>query len=879
MNFLTRLEEGSITAAAASDIAEHDDPSRRSDPEKLRAYTKTKLAVATQLRGLLEILKKRGSEARFRRSEELMAKLAEDRFTLAVVGQFKRGKSSLMNAIIGRELLPTGVLPLTSAITILKFGTTERVVVHREGLQFPEVVPVSALASYVTENGNPGNRKKVKTAALEVPLPFLRRGLEFVDTPGVGSAIQANTATTYAFLPECDAVLFVTSVDTPFTEVELDFLGAIREHVRKIFFVVNKTDLLSDRRERDEVFKFIESEIRAEMETSRVRIFPVSSRLALTKTASPDGDSFADSGLKELQEALATFLSYERGTVFLSAIIDKALRLVDEESGELELYKRTRSLPEAAVQERFGALRMRWRELAAARQKMFEQLREDLSQRAIESNAPQLDELLQAEQKELARHLKRIIAGCGWRFGEEVTNHWTKFVARRLIQTTASWSAEVAARAKLESQPETIETSKRIAANLCEIPKLAAVAFDLPLPETESVLPRFRPSTFHHEDLALKKHKTSLSAGLSILPARLTARWLQPALAEETNRLLKIHRAHALAIVGSATKSTANKWSAEVNEAASEIESRVISAITGEQSASTTWRQTSSPLAGANWGGAELTSIRAKLIEIRERASFDRTSAEKQVREEELPAAEPPAAQTVSRPFQTAQIKETDLASDLRTRGCAVCDYVVKTAHDFFAQWQYAIASDEKAQSSFAAEQGFCSLHTWQLHALSSPVGESIGLARLTEHISRLLAKVDRGPAAASNVHTILHTSGNCRVCHMLNEAEAAYLARLGAFLADARGRQIYERSQGICLRHLARLLAITSGEIRGFLLATASRRLEETAEDMQSFAIKRDALRRNLTNANEDDAYMRALIHLAGAKDYSTPWPEDREI
>ena len=47
----------------------------------------------------------------------------------------------------------------------------------------------------------------------------------------------------------------------------------------------------------------------------------------------------------------------------------------------------------------------------------------------------------------------------------------------------------------------------------------------------------------------------------------------------------------------------------------------------------------------------------------------------------------------------------------------------------------------------------------------------------------------------------------------------------------------------------------------------------------MQSFAIKRDALRRNLTNANEDDAYLRALIHLAGAKDYSTPWPEDREI
>lgn len=193
-----------------ADVANRlDSPKNNSgaDPEKLRAYTRKKLAIAAQLRALLDLLKKRASEARFRRCEELMVKLAEDRFTLAVVGQFKRGKSSLMNAIIGRELLPTGVLPLTSAITVLKFGPVERLVVRRENSVFPEIVPVSALAAYVTERGNPGNRKKVKTATVEVPLPFLRRGLEFVDTPGVGSAIEANTATTHSFLPECDAVL------------------------------------------------------------------------------------------------------------------------------------------------------------------------------------------------------------------------------------------------------------------------------------------------------------------------------------------------------------------------------------------------------------------------------------------------------------------------------------------------------------------------------------------------------------------------------------------------------------------------------------------------------------------------------------------------
>jgi len=194
------------------------------DLEQLRVYTQIKLMLAGQLRIVREALTALGRENGERQCGELVVKLAEDRFTLAVLGQFKRGKSSLMNAVIGREILPAGVLPLTSAITVLKYGPAERLVVHREDSIFPEELPVSSLSDYVTEKGNPANRKKVKTACVELPVPFLRRGIEFVDTPGVGSAIAANTATTYAFLPECDAVLFVTSVDTPMTSLELVFL-------------------------------------------------------------------------------------------------------------------------------------------------------------------------------------------------------------------------------------------------------------------------------------------------------------------------------------------------------------------------------------------------------------------------------------------------------------------------------------------------------------------------------------------------------------------------------------------------------------------------------------------------------------------------------
>jgi GTP-binding protein EngB required for normal cell division len=330
-------------------------PSRETAPdvERLKTYSRLKLSLASQLRALRDMLKETGHARRERQCAELQVKVAEDRFTLAVVGQFKRDKSSLLNAVIGREVLPTGVLPLTSAITVLKFGPTERLVIARDGLPFPEIEPLERLADYVTERGSPSNCKKVKTAAVEVPLPFLRRGLEFVDTPGVGSAIIANTATTDAFLPQCDAVLFVTSAESALTSVELEFLGAIRQHVRKIFFIVNKIDVLGDR-ERHEILEFVANTIREHMRTDAVRIFPLSCKLGLAAKASGDIPAYARSGLKALEDELGRFLADEKSATFLAAIVDRALRLADAEVSEVDLAKHVRDLPPSALQQRLA---------------------------------------------------------------------------------------------------------------------------------------------------------------------------------------------------------------------------------------------------------------------------------------------------------------------------------------------------------------------------------------------------------------------------------------------------------------------------------------------------------------------------------------------
>jgi len=313
------------------------------DWAELRTYHRAKQVVARQIRAISEFFHTHHDEQGESDCRELMVKLAEDRFTLAVVGQFKRGKSSLMNAIIGRELLPTGVLPVTSVVTILRFGPRERVVIPRSNVLLSETAPVSALPEYVTQEGNPGNRKQIQAVYVELPQPFLRRGVEFVDTPGIGSSVDANTATTIGFLPRCDAAVLVTSVDAPMTAVETQFLDEIQRHAEKLFFVVNKIDLLEEQ-EREKLLSYVSGVIRQHTRAAEPRLFPVSCRLGLKARLDGDSDGYALSGLAALEQTLARFLSSERSDALLLAVLNKSLRLTEQYPELAGIEKRLKRL-------------------------------------------------------------------------------------------------------------------------------------------------------------------------------------------------------------------------------------------------------------------------------------------------------------------------------------------------------------------------------------------------------------------------------------------------------------------------------------------------------------------------------------------------------
>ena len=150
-------------------------------------------------------------------------------FLLVVVGEFNSGKSSLLNALLGLDLLEQGVTPTTSRIHVLRYG--------------------DAVGESMTADG---------TFVVEAPAELLR-DVELVDTPGTNAIDQAHEALTRDFLPRSDLVLFVTSADRPFTESERAFLAAIREWGKKVVVVVNKIDILQEETEVAEVTGYVGS--------------------------------------------------------------------------------------------------------------------------------------------------------------------------------------------------------------------------------------------------------------------------------------------------------------------------------------------------------------------------------------------------------------------------------------------------------------------------------------------------------------------------------------------------------------------------------------------------------------------------------------------
>ena len=204
----------------------------------------------------------------------LKARVAEKRFYVACVGQFKRGKSTLLNALLGEAVLPVGVTPVTAAVTILRYGNERKIQIRRKDYTWEKINP-SDLEMYVTEEKNPENRKQVEVVEIFFPSPLLESGMCLVDTPGIGSVFSGNTQTTREFIPHIDAALVVIGADPPISGEELELVENISESVPALIFALNKADRLSGH-DCDEALDFARRILKDRLKKENIDLFQIS---------------------------------------------------------------------------------------------------------------------------------------------------------------------------------------------------------------------------------------------------------------------------------------------------------------------------------------------------------------------------------------------------------------------------------------------------------------------------------------------------------------------------------------------------------------------------------------------------------------------------
>lgn len=179
------------------------------------------------------------------RAVTLLERITDDALRVMLVGEFKHGKSSLLNALLGRPVSPVDADIATSAPIVVRHGSPEHAValVERDDGEVEVDVALDDLPRWVTEGGNPGNGRRVRRVDVVLDDPVLGAGLAFVDTPGVGGLASVHGTITAGALPMADAVLFVSDAAQELSANEMEFLSTVVRICPTAAYVLTKVDV------------------------------------------------------------------------------------------------------------------------------------------------------------------------------------------------------------------------------------------------------------------------------------------------------------------------------------------------------------------------------------------------------------------------------------------------------------------------------------------------------------------------------------------------------------------------------------------------------------------------------------------------------------
>ncbi len=267
-------------------------------------------AAVTTLELGLQAAEAYGRSDLYARLEAARDRMIGSALTVLVVGEFKQGKSSLVNALIGLDVCPVDDDVATAVPTVVRHGTAVDARAERAEDGTWEPIDIDRLREWVSEAGNAGNHRQLRSVEATVPSPLLAKGLILVDTPGAGGLDSSHGAATAAALPLAEAVIFVTDASQELTAPELEFLRQAHESCPTVVVAQTKTDLYPAWRDIVE-----ENERHLAEAAMDLPILPVSSLLRREAVRRADRDLNGESGFPVLVRHLETDVLARAGEI------------------------------------------------------------------------------------------------------------------------------------------------------------------------------------------------------------------------------------------------------------------------------------------------------------------------------------------------------------------------------------------------------------------------------------------------------------------------------------------------------------------------------------------------------------------------------------
>jgi hypothetical protein len=354
-------------------------------------------------------------------------RVSEGRFYVACIGQFKRGKSSVLNALVGESVLPTGVVPVTAVPTIIRYGSRAAARVRFEASGWTDI-PAKTVEEYVSEEKNPENAKHVAALEIFVPSRLLATGMCFVDTPGLGSVFTGNTAATQAFIPHIDAALVVIGADPPLAGEELVLIEAVSRHVRDLIIAVNKADRTTDA-ERAAAMAFAERQLAKRLHQHSVGpLFEVSAAEQLEHRGTGRDWGRLVASLNQLVESSGRRLIQAACDRGLERISEQLLAIITEEREALQRPIEDSERRIAVMKQTIADADRSMRELGY----LFMAEQQHLSDMFVDRHKAFLAQTLPEANKEFDAALRSIARGPGPSYRRRAF-HEAQEVARRQV--------------------------------------------------------------------------------------------------------------------------------------------------------------------------------------------------------------------------------------------------------------------------------------------------------------------------------------------------------------------------------------------------------------------------------------------------------------